>query len=746
MGNKGLWGGICLILLFMPWSAWAAEAPLLPGESFPGGTWRLRADRLLYDAHSRIYTAEGRVEIVQGDRRLTADWAQVHELTKIAHLKGKVVLVSGEDILSGQEGSFNLVTRAGEMQEARLFLKRNHFRLDSALIRKTGEQTFYAEKATITTCDADRPAWSFRARKINVKVEGVALSRGNTLRVGGKPVLYSPVLALPVLTRRQSGFLMPNLEFSNASGTILEMPVYWAISNHADATFYQNYLSKRGYMQGLDLRYRAPQGAAGDLRFIYLKDGRGDTEFINRYWLAGMVDQPLGSKVNMRLTLDHVSDRAFLERFNFGYLGLSRYSRDLLTNFGRQLEQEEVKTRVSTMVVSGNLNWANLTAFARSYQRLRSDQAFPFNQAPGAHFATRTLPVKKLPLFVGLESSYGYFLQERGGSGHRFDFHPQAWVQAQPFSLLSFEGRAGFRETVFVVDDADPERRQGSSVSRELFDIKASLASSWYKDYATGKKGERYRHYLRPEVTYWNMPMYDPLRLPYYNPFDWGWVERTSRNLPVREGEDPLGGINALTYGFSSNLLKRGLSDQGQVLVRDLFWFRLLHGAFFNNYHMGLDGAPQPHRRFSDILGEVEFYPFQRLTVGGEAALSPYEDGFTRAKIKFIFFDNVTQKYLNVNYLFIKNFANQITVTTYLNILPSFKTWFTVNHTFLFDNKLERRYGIILQRQCWGVAFSYTDRPDDQRVSFTLIIPSLMGKVNRLPVYIPEGGDVAQRF
>jgi len=101
---------------------------------------------------------------------------------------------------------------------------------------------------------------------------------------------------------------------------------------------------------------------------------------------------------------------------------------------------------------------------------------------------------------------------------------------------------------------------------------------------------------------------------------------------------------------------------------------------------------------------------------------------------------------LNINYLFIKNFANQITVTTYVNLLPSIKTWFTVNHTFLFNNKLERRYGVILQRQCWGLAFSYTDRPDDQRVSFTLIIPSLMGKINRLPVYLPEGREVARRF
>ena len=81
-----------------------------------------------------------------------------------------------------------------------------------------------------------------------------------------------------------------------------------------------------------------------------------------------------------------------------------------------------------------------------------------------------------------------------------------------------------------------------------------------------------------------------------------------------------------------------------------------------------------------------------------------------------------------------------------MNLFPSMKTWFTINHTFLTSNKLERRYGLIFQRQCWGVALSYTERPDDQRVSVTLIIPSMIEKINRLPVYIPEGREGERGF
>jgi len=592
VGKKSLWVWILIILSIGAGGAWGEEVPLFPQEDFPGGPWRLKAQKVIYEAQTRTYTAEGQVEIVQGDRRLTARWAQVHEPTQIARLKGEVVLVLDGDIFSGQEGSFNLVTRSGEMRGARLFLQRNHFRLDSDLIRKTGEHTFYAEEATVTTCDADRPAWSFKTRKINVVLQGAARARGNTLRLGGLPVFYSPYLTLPVLSKRKTGLLVPNLELSKSSGTVLEFPVYWAISNHADATFYQNYLSKRGYMQGVDLRYRGRRDAKGDLRFVYLKDGRRDTQVSNRYWVAGMVDQPLTPDLEMRLTLDRVSDAAYLERFNFGYLGLSRYSRDLLNNFGRQLEPEEIKTRVSTLLVSGNYPWGNITTFGRNYQRLRSIERFPFNQAPGALLTTLTRPVKKLPLMVGLESSYGYFLQEQGGRGHRLDFHPRAWLMADLFSVVSLEGRAGLRETLFLVDKAEPERPEADApVSRELYDIKVSLASSWYKDYGRGRgnKGEFFRHYLRPEVTYWNMPRYNPERLPDYNPFDLGWVERINRNLPVREGENPLGGVNSLTYGFSSNLLRRQENHQGQAVVQDVFWFRLLQGVYFNDFNMGLD-------------------------------------------------------------------------------------------------------------------------------------------------------------
>lgn len=719
-----------------------ADVELFGGERFQGLPWRLKAEKVVYEAERRTYTAEGRVEITQGDRRLTADRVELNEQTKVARLQGNVVLVLGDDILSGQEGVFNLATRAGEMRDARLFLKRNHFHVASALIRKTGDRTFVAEDARITTCDADRPAWSFAVSRVNVEVQGYAATQGNVLRLAGVPVLYSPVALFPVLTERQSGFLMPFFSQQTKSGLVVEVPFYWAINNHADATIYQNYLSKRGYQQGANLRWRGFGGAALDIQGAYLSDNQDGVRTPNRYWVAGMATHPVGDSWDFRLTLDRVSDFDYLRNFNYGHLGLSGYSRDLLLDFGRNLEQQEVQNRVSHGLFSGSFPWGSLTAYGRYYQILLPNIPRPYNRLPGVALDTLTVPVGKLPLFFGLQSSYTHFYQEHTQTGQKLDFHPTLWWQAQPLPGLFWNSQAGVRETLFHLDQHAPGGVTGDNLFRTLYDAKLSLAGLVYRDY--GREGDSpayYRHFLRPEVTYWNMPRYTARRYPDFDPFDQGWVVNVTRNLPVREGDNPLGGVNALSYGFSSNLLRRGAIGDGQATVRDLFWFRLTHGVFFNSSSMALDGTDLKHNRFSDLYAESEIYPFKGTAVGFNFGVSPYEEGFNRANVKLVFFDKNRNNYLNVGYLYLKNFANQVNVTAFIDLLPSVKTYLQASHTFLTNKKLEQQYGLVLQRQCWGVAFSVATLPDEQRFSFSIILPGLMEKFKKPPIHVPEGAE-----
>ncbi|MFH1594972.1 MAG: LPS assembly protein LptD [Pseudomonadota bacterium] len=732
----------CLIFLLAASLAGAAEMELFKAERFQGGPWWLRADKLTYDATNHLFSAQGHVEIRQGDRRITAEEVQVNEQTKVAWVKGNVVMVLDEDIFTGQEGRFNLATGGGEMQGARLFLKTNHFHVTSPLIRKTGDNTYYAEEARVTTCDADRPVWSFATRKLSVVVEGYATGRGTSFKLGGVPVLYLPFTVLPVATKRQTGFLLPSYGQHKAGGTVVELPFYWAIDNSADATLFQTYLTNRGYMQGAEYRRQGHGDAGATFRGFYLSDHENRNILTpHRYWVAGMVNQPLPEDWNLRLTLDRVSDAAYLKDFNFGYMGLNRYSRELLRDYGRDLEQEEVNARVSTLLLSRNFALANLTAYGRYYDRLNPEDPRLFHRLPGISLMSVPLRVGNLPLYLGLDSSYNYFYQAHGMTGDRLDFHPRMWLQGQPLPGVAFDSRVGFRETLFRVDHTTPSGPPEQYLSRQLFDSRVGLSGAWARDYGREAGSSQFlRHVVRPEVHYWNIPRFAPGRYPSFDPLDLGWVARVNRNLPVREGDDPVGGVNALTYGISNSMLRRGENSQGQATVRDLVWLRLSQSAFFNRSSMGLDGTPQRHHPVSDFWGEVEVYPLSQLSLGMNMGVSPYQEGFDRADFKVTFMDTQRQNYLDVNYIFVKDFAKQINVSTYLNLMRSVKTWITYGHTFETDKKLEQRYGLILQRQCWGVALSYTERPDDKRVGFTLFIPGLGEKLKRSPVRFPEEG------
>jgi len=730
------WG--CLLVIFWAGLARAEELQLFKGERFQGGPWHIRAEKIIYDAPRHTYEAQGQVDIRQGTRSLMADRVQVNEITKIAQVQGHVVLIIDDDIFTGREGYFNLATRDGEMRGARLFIKRNHFHVDSELMRKTGEHSYYAEKATVTTCDADRPTWTFSTRNLNVVLDGYATGKDAVVRLGGVPMLYLPYSVLPVRTERQSGFLMPNFGQHRLGGTVFELPFYWAINNYSDATLYQTLITDRGYLQGVEYRYAGYREAAANLRFSYINDTSGIPSTNHRYWAAGMLNQPLG-EWSLRASLDKASDAAYLTDFNWGYMGLTRYSNDLEGQFGRNLEQQEVDTRVSNLLLSRNFPWANFTAYSRYYERLRSSDPYAFNQLPGLALNTLTWPLGAWPFLLGMDSSFVNYYQVHGSTGTRLDFHPQLWCQARPVTWINLDSRVGFRETAFSIDQHGAGSPSGDYLGRQLYDTKVSLSSPWVRDYGreTGSVGF-YRHILQPEVTYWNMPLYNAARYPDFDPWDKGWVDQTSRNLPVREGDNPLGGVNALTYGFSSNLLRRGQTAQGLATVDSVLWFRLSQSAFFNSSSMGLDGTPLTHHRFSDFLAETEFYPLRQLTMGVEMGVSPYYEGFERANLRFTFFDKRRQNYLSVGYLFLKDFANQIYFETYLDLLRSMKVWLTNSYALLNGNRMEQRYGVVLQRQCWGVSITYTDRPGDNRVGFIVFIPEMGEKLKKSPVRMPE--------
>jgi LPS-assembly protein len=77
--------------------------------------------------------------------------------------------------------------------------------------------------------------------------------KNGLFKVKGVDVIYLPYLVIPMLSKRESGLLVPKL-INRPEGFALEQPIFWAISDHKDATITPTFWGPRGY--GTDLQYR----------------------------------------------------------------------------------------------------------------------------------------------------------------------------------------------------------------------------------------------------------------------------------------------------------------------------------------------------------------------------------------------------------------------------------------------------------------------------------------------------------
>ena len=212
----------------------------------------IEADRLEYDQESDTYHAFGNVIINFKDGFMIADYISVNRKTGDAEATGEVYISDRGDTLEGDQVKFNLNTRTGVTFNGKVFLESNHLYLTGSEIEKRGEQTYFLKDATATTCDGDNPAWRFTARELDVTIEGYGKMKSGTFQVNNFPIVYSPYMIFPAKTKRQSGFLPPSgMSYSDLNGFDLEVPFFWAISDNTDATFYQRYLQKRGWKQGV---------------------------------------------------------------------------------------------------------------------------------------------------------------------------------------------------------------------------------------------------------------------------------------------------------------------------------------------------------------------------------------------------------------------------------------------------------------------------------------------------------------
>ncbi|HET57764.1 MAG TPA: LPS-assembly protein LptD, partial [Deltaproteobacteria bacterium] len=241
---------LVISLMPVPRSVFALDRDIASGPV------HIEAERVRYISDPEAYEAEGDVHIIFKGGYLDADRVMFDVASSEAEAEGNVFIKSDGDTVEGSKARFNTITRQGVISQGTVFFKENHLFLRGETIEKRGENNYSLRSADVTSCCGENPDWKITGRKIDVTVDGYGTVRHGAFRVKDIPLIYVPYMVFPAKTTRQTGFLPPRWGFSSDKlGWDIGIPFYWAVSESADLTFYQRYMDKRGFQEGVELRY-----------------------------------------------------------------------------------------------------------------------------------------------------------------------------------------------------------------------------------------------------------------------------------------------------------------------------------------------------------------------------------------------------------------------------------------------------------------------------------------------------------
>ena len=213
------------------------------------------ADSIYRDSADSPIVAEGNVRAFFGERYMTAERLSFDPITNVVVADGRVSVTeaSGETVFAER---FEIT---GDLRDAiaenftALLAENARVAADSA-IRQQGARTDL-KKVVYTACDVCKengdkktPTWRIKSLRVTRDEERKVIRfRHSFLELKGVPVLYTPFLQTPDPTvERQSGFLTPVIGTSSRLSGFIEIPYYFALSNHLDFTFFPKFTLSDG--------------------------------------------------------------------------------------------------------------------------------------------------------------------------------------------------------------------------------------------------------------------------------------------------------------------------------------------------------------------------------------------------------------------------------------------------------------------------------------------------------------------
>lgn len=709
---------------------------ILSDASFIGQAdtpWKVNARTLSYRKKDGLYEAEGDVVISKGGMTLYAQKVIYSKKTGIAEVQGDFELKTGQDTLEGKDGIFDFNQQVGKITNGKLFLRDNHFYAKGKLIEKKSANTYQIRDCQLTTCDGQSPLWSITGSEVNVTMEGYGTIKHAAFKVRDIPVLYVPYFIFPAKTKRQTGLLMPRFGHSSRTGMDVEIPLFMAISEQTDMTFYQRYMTKRGYMQGLEFRYMSGKESNGNFLFDILNDQENkdmnDADDLSlspfsrtndtRYWLRGRADQTLPYDISARMDADFVSDQDYLNELDTGGHGAGSKP-DLFKESGRPVEEKRSPIRSSRLRFSRDQENYSLQGMGSFYQLPGNPNRNQTAEPVGSLFYSllpEKLHISPLPAYFSVMSDYDYVWRDQGQKGHRYSLSPTLRFPFHIKDIIDFEPTVQYSLTPQWF-----EKNQGGHTNQTLktFEANVTLSTTLDRVFSTDTLGaKKMKHRMRPLVKYT------------YRDFDDASQKRPS---PWFEPLVDEGDANLLSFGIENFLSARFEDENGDISYRQWATFHLIQN--YNIEEKRKHYQPTSDREpFETLDAELTLTPVPNLDVFSQAKWDHHDNEITYVDMSVVLSVDRSgnrKDRFQLDYLYEIDNIN-------IEDHESLNAWCDVNLTYglsvgssvemdmNINENISNAYWLEYMNQCWGIRLVAENDNDDTSIKVEFHLQGLAG-------------------
>lgn len=503
-----------------------------------------------------ILELEGWVTLTCQDVTVQAAYVRIDTKAHALVAEGDVTVVQGETRLTGERLELDLRTRTGTMYQAFAFDTPHIFGTAQKVYRED-EAVYRMTDAEVTECRYRSPHWSLHAHRVKLKLDDYVRFTHVVVRVKSVPVLYLPMLQIPIQRERTTGFLFPRFGPNSQKGFFFEQAFFWAISRNQDLTLAGQWFSKRGLGFNAEYRYVLSAQSSGQANGDFFRD-----DLLGTQWQVRWNHMARWGLWTWAVSADWFSSYSFIQAFGGDFARRTQVQRFARTYLTTRWGAAQLYVQADVQSVALGDGQTVLLG------RLPTAQAFIYNYRLG-------------PAVMALDSSYSFLYRRQAGqlqAFHRLDVFPRWSLPWNRLPWLSITPTVALRGTL----DSHRQAPTGNVLEarplargRVAFNVQA-VGPVFYRIYGLGASS-RLKHTIEPFVRY-----------------DWSHTYRPAGvSPPLFDPGDLTTGQHQVVYGLTHRFFVRPMTPDGRGSPREWFSWSIAHSLQLPGSPLIQPGVPK---------------------------------------------------------------------------------------------------------------------------------------------------------